>query len=232
MGMRAILFFCGCALALGCGGGTAPPIDGGAPARDGGSALDGGSVPADAGAPSADGGDGGALVHDGGPIVVDGGPVDGGLGAIVGVCGVQELTCSAAARVDGGAVDGGAALSCTIGRVSGACISLSECAALSGCSSVAGYCPGGADIQCCTLTRSVTTDPPAPAGWTLMQQSAVTAEMTAWAVAILQDPTDYPLFCALTRTFGVLLVMARVEWHPPDSLNGVVHRGVTLYQQN
>jgi hypothetical protein len=29
--------------------------------------------------------------------------------------------------------------------------------------------------------------------------------------------------------FGSLTVMARVEWHPPDFQNNVVHRGVTLY---
>jgi hypothetical protein len=30
-------------------------------------------------------------------------------------------------------------------------------------------------------------------------------------------------------TFGTLLVLARVEWHPPDFQNHAVHRGVTLY---
>jgi hypothetical protein len=62
-----------------------------------------------------------------------------------------------------------------------------------------------------------------------MQQSQVTPEMTAWAVSILNDPVTYPMFSTATRTFGALTVMARVEWHPPDFQNSVVHRGVTLY---
>jgi hypothetical protein len=32
------------------------------------------------------------------------------------------------------------------------------------------------------------------------------------------------------QTFGSLDVLARVEWHPPDFQNSVVHRGVTLYE--
>jgi hypothetical protein len=41
----------------------------------------------------------------------------------------------------------------------------------------------------------------------------------------------YPMFSTAMQTFGTLLVLARVEWHPPDFQNGVVHRGVTLYKQ-
>jgi hypothetical protein len=70
-----------------------------------------------------------------------------------------------------------------------------------------------------------------PVGWMLMQQSQVTAAMTNWAVAILNDPAMYPMFSTTTMLFGSLLVMARVEWHPPDFQNSVVHRGVTLYEQ-
>ncbi|MGH7435413.1 MAG: hypothetical protein ACRENE_07040 [Polyangiaceae bacterium] len=33
-----------------------------------------------------------------------------------------------------------------------------------------------------------------------------------------------------TEHFGTDVVLARVEWHPPDLGRGVVHRGVTLYQ--
>ncbi len=62
-------------------------------------------------------------------------------------------------------------------------------------------------------------------------QSEVTPAMTTWAVDILNDPTDYPMFATTMMTFGSLLVLARVEWHPPDFQNNVVHRGVTLYQQ-
>jgi hypothetical protein len=64
-----------------------------------------------------------------------------------------------------------------------------------------------------------------------MTQSEVTTAMTSWAVMILGDPTDYPMFSTTMMTFGSLLVMARVEWHPPDFQNSAIHRGVTLYQQ-
>jgi hypothetical protein len=64
-----------------------------------------------------------------------------------------------------------------------------------------------------------------------MQQADVTSAMTSWAVMILDDPTTYPMFSTTTQTFGALLVLARVEWHPPDVNNEAVHRGVTLYQQ-
>jgi hypothetical protein len=77
---------------------------------------------------------------------------------------------------------------------------------------------------------SVTDNPPVPPGWRLMQQSEVTPDMTAWAVAILDDPVTYPMFSTAMQTFGGLMVLARVEWHPPDFQNGVVHRGVTLYE--
>ncbi len=63
-----------------------------------------------------------------------------------------------------------------------------------------------------------------------MQQSQVTPAMTQWAVMILNDPVDYPMFVTATQTFGSLTVLARVEWHPPDFQNNSVHRGVTLYQ--
>jgi hypothetical protein len=62
-----------------------------------------------------------------------------------------------------------------------------------------------------------------------MQQSQVTPDMTTWAVAILHDPVDYPMFSTTIRVFGSLTVLALVEWHPPDFQNGVVHRGVTLF---
>ncbi len=80
------------------------------------------------------------------------------------------------------------------------------------------------------MTPSVADNPPIPTGWELMMQSDVTPAMTTWAVAILDDPTGYPMFSTTTMTFGTLLVLARVEWHPPDFQNSVVHRGVTLYQ--
>ncbi len=112
----------------------------------------------------------------------------------------------------------------------GTCMSTSDCAALGAYSSTAGLCPGPTDIQCCAKTPNVADNPPIPAGWKLMQQADVTAAMTNWAVAILNDPKTYPMFSTATQTFGSLLVMARVEWHPPDFQNSVVHRGVTLYE--
>ena len=113
----------------------------------------------------------------------------------------------------------------------GTCMSTSDCAALGAYSSTPGLCPGPADIQCCAKTPNVADNPPISAGWKLMQQSDVTPEMTNWAVAILKDPSTYPMFSTTTQSFGSLLVMARVEWHPPDFQNNVVHRGVTLYEQ-
>ena len=87
----------------------------------------------------------------------------------------------------------------------------------------------GADGDSDGGAPSLSQNPPVPAGWQLMQQSQVTPEMTAWAVSILNDPVTYPMFSTAMRTFGALTVMARVEWHPPDFQNAVVHRGVTLY---
>ena len=54
--------------------------------------------------------------------------------------------------------------------------------------------------------------------------------MTTWAVMILNDPSDYPMFSTATMLFGTLTVLARVEWHPPDFQNSAIHRGVTLYE--
>ncbi len=112
----------------------------------------------------------------------------------------------------------------------GTCITTAACAALGDHSSYPGYCPGAANIECCIDTPDVADDPPPPVGWKLMQQASVTADMTTWAVMILHDTTDYPMFSTTQRQFPTLLVLARVEWHPPDFQNGVVHRGVTLYQ--
>jgi hypothetical protein len=40
----------------------------------------------------------------------------------------------------------------------------------------------------------------------------------------------YPMFSTTTMLFGTQLVLARVEWHPPDVNNTSIHRGVTLYE--
>ncbi len=119
--------------------------------------------------------------------------------------------------------------SCVVSGISGHCITTASCAAMTGYQSTAGHCAGAADIQCCTLTPDVASNPPIPTGYRLMMQSEVTSAMTAWAVAILHDPTTYPMFSTTTMTFGMQPVLARVEWHPPDFNNMTVHRGVTLY---
>ena len=57
----------------------------------------------------------------------------------------------------------------------------------------------------------------------------VSVRLAPVAVEILHDGTTYPMYATTTQTFGSLYVLARVEWHPPDFQNSVVHRGVTLY---
>ncbi len=129
------------------------------------------------------------------------------------------------------ASDGGAG-ACEWGGAPGTCLSLTACAAIADHSSEAGSCPGPATIQCCIVTPNVADNPPLPAGYMLMAQADVTAAMTSWAVTILDEPVMYPMFATTTQTFGTQLVLARVEWHPPDFQNSVVHRGVTLYVPN
>jgi hypothetical protein len=109
---------------------------------------------------------------------------------------------------------------------------VSDCEAITDYEATPGYCPGAADIQCCSKVPNPVDNPPVPAGWQLMQQADVTQDMTDWAVSILDDPTDYPMYAVTYQTFGTLDVMARVEWHWPDFLNESIHRGVTLYEPN
>lgn len=73
-------------------------------------------------------------------------------------------------------------------------------------------------------------NPPIPSGYRLFKQLAVTPAMTEWAVHLLHDAANYPMFAQVTRSFGTVELLARVEWHPPDFQNGEVHRGVTLYE--
>lgn len=133
--------------------------------------------------------------------------------------------------MDASAVDGGADANdaCIVDYDVGRCMPTASCTARSGYSPTAGHCPGAADIQCCTLTPDVSTNPPIPSGYRLMMQSEVTTPMTDWAVMILHDGATYRLFATTTMTFGTQPVLARVEWHVPDFLNMAVHRGVTLY---
>jgi len=130
------------------------------------------------------------------------------------------------------AVDGSgeAGVTCSVDGNPGQCITTTACATLANHTQAPGYCPGPADIECCVVTPNVADNPPIPTGYKLMAQADVTPAMTTWAVSILNDPTDYPMYATTTQTFGTLLVLARVEWHPPDFQNGVVHRGVTLYE--
>jgi hypothetical protein len=128
------------------------------------------------------------------------------------------------------APDGALEPECAVSGAPGVCIATAACAALGGHSSIPGHCPGPADIQCCIETPSPALNPPVPDGYQLMQQSDVTAAMTAWAIEILNDPVTYPMFATATRTFDTLSVLARVEWHAPDFQNSAVHRGVTLYR--
>ncbi len=107
------------------------------------------------------------------------------------------------------------------------CPSKLACASLAHHTSEPGACATG--LVCCIVTPAVADNPPVPAGWTLMTQAQVTPAMTNWAVAILHDPLTYPMFSTAKQTFGAEVVLARVEWHPPDFQNSVVHRGVTLY---
>jgi hypothetical protein len=129
-----------------------------------------------------------------------------------------------------------AGVTCAPYGAPGVCLSTADCAAQADHSSIAGYCPGPANIECCIVTPNVADNPPPPMGWRLMMQSEVTASMTSWAVAILNDPVTYPMFSMTMMTFGTFsdggpgLVMAIVEWHPPDFQNSAIHRGVTLYE--
>lgn len=164
--------------------------------------------------------------HDGSATSRDAGSDDAG--SIADSSGAQP-DVMVMGDSDAAAPDAGADGACSVEGLAGQCMTVTACAALTGHTSTAGYCPGPASIECCTDTPSTADNPPTPAGYVLMQQSQVTPAMTTWAVAILNDPTTYPMFSTTTKVFGTLTVLARVEWHPPDFQNSVVHRGVTLY---
>jgi hypothetical protein len=119
---------------------------------------------------------------------------------------------------------------CSVKGNPGQCLDTSACAALASHVSTAGFCPGPANIECCTKAPNTADNPPTPAGYQLMKQADVTADMTTWAIAILHDTTNYPLFASVLKQFGPLTVLARVQWHPPDFQNSAIHRGVTLYE--
>jgi hypothetical protein len=109
------------------------------------------------------------------------------------------------------------------------------CTTSASCSATADHLPYtstacATGAECCIVTPNVADNPPIPAGWKLMMQAEVTTDMTNWAVAILHDHVNFPMWSTTTMMFPTLLVLARVEWHPPDFQNSVVHRGVTLYE--
>ena len=131
---------------------------------------------------------------------------------------------------DGGDAAHDAGSACAVFGAPGQCMTVTACAALPDHSSFSDACAGGASVECCIDTPDTADNPPIPAGYKLLTQSQVTPAMTTWAVSILHDPVTYPMFSTTTMMFGTLLVLARVEWHPPDFQNTVVHRGVTLYE--
>lgn len=143
---------------------------------------------------------------------------------------VGDATPDASDATDASDAPTDGATACSVFGAPGQCLTVSECAALTSHTSYTGHCSGSASIECCIKTPNVADNPPIPTGYKLMAQSQVTTDMTNWAVAILHDPVTYPMFSTTTKTFGTLTVLARVEWHAPDFLNKVVHRGVTLYQ--
>jgi len=145
--------------------------------------------------------------------------------------GADDAMASSDAAITEAASDAAdASNACSVDGNPGECMTVMACASLADHTSTSGYCPGPADIECCTRTPNVADNPPIPAGYKLMPQADVTPAMTAWAVSILHDPATYPMFATATQTFGTLMVLARVEWHPPDFQNSAVHRGVTLYE--
>ena len=212
------------ALVVGCSSGSGTP---GSPSTDVDSGKPGTHVAADAGKPgthvAADAGKPGAHVDasHAKPDSAHTKPADA-------AAGDAAWTGAGEAGSDAG-VAGDAGGTCEWGGAPGMCMTLPACAALGDHSSYANECPGPASIECCIVTPSTANNPPTPSGYELMQQSQVTSAMTTWAVAILDDPITYPMFATTTQTFGTQLVLARVEWHPPDFQNSVVHRGVTLY---
>ena len=134
----------------------------------------------------------------------------------------------AARPVDTGADAAGP--ECEWGGAPGSCMTMAACAAIADHTLETGSCATG--LGCCIDTPDVADNPPIPSGYHLLMQSQVTPAMTNWAVMILHDPVGYPMFSTTMMTFGAQAVLARVEWHPPDFQNHIVHRGVTLYAPN
>lgn len=93
--------------------------------------------------------------------------------------------------------------------------------------STPGHCGGPANIACCTSEPHL--EDHAPAGYYLLPPAQITTQMIAWAATIVDSPSIYCMGSTTQQAFGVIQVMARVEWHPGDSGHDTIHRGVTLY---
>jgi sulfatase modifying factor 1 len=88
----------------------------------------------------------------GGPVPLDDAAIDGGRD------GGVEVPFDAGARMDGGReIDGGsdAGSDCRVSGTPGLCVHIDDCAGVS----TPGFCPGPADIQCCTPSAGGTCDP-------------------------------------------------------------------------
>jgi hypothetical protein len=187
-----------------------------------------------------------ATVPDAGEAVAaDAGVPDASLPVDAGLADLPVPDVSAAPAPDAGPVAGpdagmasapdaiaagpdlGPQPECQWGGAPGQCLGASDCGGLGDHSLMGTSACGGQG--CCIVTPNLSDNPPFPPGYRLMMQSEVTSDMTDWAVAILHDPATYPMYATTTRTFGTLLVLAQVEWHPPDFNNGAIHRGVTLF---
>lgn len=112
--------------------------------------------------------------------------------------------------------------------VYGSCMDNDACASLGGHVATPGLCGGPPSIGCCTEEPHLEVNP--PAGWVNLPQPRVTAEMTAWALAIVSAPTAHPMGSTTRQRFGDRDVLARIEWHPPSPEHDSMHRGVSLYE--
>ncbi len=76
-------------------------------------------------------------------------------------------------------------------------------------------------------------NPLPPDGARYMKQAEVTPAMTAWASEVLNNPGRYPMHVTATRSFGGVVVMARVEHHTYQGKTGKrgMFRGVSLLKR-
>lgn len=120
----------------------------------------------------------------------------------------------------------GVALSCAIGLVTAGCGGAAR--EESSAPIVVPTVPPGS----CPRKPEEAANPPVPAGWVQVKDAKVTPDMAAWAADIVNHGKAYPMCSSTLQTFGTTMVLARVEWHPPDFNVEKVHRGVTLYERS